>query len=884
MQLDTRHLVSIPDPHPAAAGLIGGKASSLQRIAGDGLRVPAAVVLTTRFFAPWYDIVTASASWQALLEAPQEQWPDKCEALKAGAIALPLTEEQQATLSQLRQRLPGGDGEPLFAVRSSAIDEDLAGASFAGIYETSLGVAIDALEAALRHCFLASLDHRVFIYKRSQGIDPYRPALALIVQRQLASAVAGVGFSINPHNNDYDEAVIEANWGLGETVVAGAVDTDRFIVDKVAGAVRERRLGEKRHAMLPRAGGGTGMHSRHRPGEFCLTDQQLLLVAAALARIEGLYGHPVDVEWAFAHGELWILQARAVTRYVPLPPAMTSAPGMPRTLYMDAALSKGFTMNAPISPAGLDWLGRDIHGLLRRIAGGASVDLESSAGLLLLAGGRMYANLSQLLWFSSPARLARGSAPTDQLMADIIGAIDVATYRSPRRPAWAGRALRMAPAALWSLRRPAWRLLCTLVAPVSTSRVYQRETQAFEARHAGGFDNSLSLDAFQRRYGSAAMACVVDVVMPALGAGVLALAAAKALANKRDPEECLLVEQLTLGLSGNLVVGMGIHIFRMASMLGPVQLQDLDTLAGNIGKRQMPQPFLAAWDDFMARYGWRGPGEMDLANPRYRDDPSLLLQQMASMVTDDIRFDPGAAHRRLELKREQAYQALLARFGWWRRPLLRRINTLIMLFGGARDTPKHYNLLYLQAVRQRLLAEGEALAAAGRLDHAHHVFDLAGADLCDDGKRDLREARRQRLAFLKLLATHVRNFPAVIDSRGRILRPPRGVQTPGELAGSAVSPGLARGPVKLLHRANDKPVQAGDVLVAYTTDPGWTPLFVNAAAVVLEVGGVLQHGAVVAREYGKPCVVGIAGVMSALQDGQLVEVDGDRGVVRIVEQ
>ena len=176
------------------------------------------------------------------------------------------------------------------------------------------------------------------------------------------------------------------------------------------------------------------------------------------------------------------------------------------------------------------------------------------------------------------------------------------------------------------------------------------------------------------------------------------------------------------------------------------------------------------------------------------------------------------------------------------------------------------------------------MAAEGRLDAAEHVFDLTFRDLESAAREpllDLRALRAERTRFAGATAARARNFPPVIDSRGHIPRPRRRDEKPGELTGMAVSPGVATGPVKLLHNPREKPVAKGDVLVAYTTDPGWTPLFVNAAAVVLEVGGVLQHGAVIAREYGKPCVAGIDGLMTKLRDGQSVEVDGTAGVVRL---
>jgi pyruvate,water dikinase len=319
-------------------------------------------------------------------------------------------------------------------------------------------------------------------------------------------------------------------------------------------------------------------------------------------------------------------------------------------------------------------------------------------------------------------------------------------------------------------------------------------------------------------------------------------------------------------------------------MLERADFEDMDALVARIEERRMPPEFLDAWDAFMTRFGCRGPMEMDVASPRYADDPRLALRQMSYMAVDDARFDPAAAHERQVAERHRAYVALLARAAWWRRPFVRRAHVLIERFAGVRDTPKYHMVMFTHALRRRALVEGRCLVEAGRLDAPEHVFDLTFDDVAraaDDPDLDLRARRAERTEFLRLLRRQVTEFPHAIDSRGRILRPAPRPETPGELHGMAVSPGVATGPVKVLRTPHEKPVDKGDVLVAYTTDPGWTPLFVNAAAVVLEVGGTLQHGAVVAREYGKPCVVGIERVVSRLRDGQRVEVDGSAGVVRV---
>jgi len=164
------------------------------------------------------------------------------------------------------------------------------------------------------------------------------------------------------------------------------------------------------------------------------------------------------------------------------------------------------------------------------------------------------------------------------------------------------------------------------------------------------------------------------------------------------------------------------------------------------------------------------------------------------------------------------------------------------------------------------------------------VFNITIEDLdvaLRDPSIDLRSLMKKRMAYIEKIK-NIRDLPHIIDSRGRIPRPPRRETKEGELAGDAISAGVVRGIVKVLHTPDEKPVNPGDILVARATDPGWTPLFINAVAIVLEVGGMLQHGALVAREYGKPCVAGIENVTTLLKDGQVVEVDGGNGVLRII--
>jgi pyruvate,water dikinase len=856
--MPTTMLIPLHDPAPADPSQVGGKAHSLMRLAAAGLPVPAGATLTCAFFEPWRAALAALASRDNV---------------RACARRLPFDRRQREALAAL-PALVGDGPEMRLAVRSSVVGEDAADASFAGVYETRLGVRHADLETALRECFAASVDPRVDAYRRERGVDGAAPSVAILVQRQLDSDVAGVGFSLNPVTNDYDEAVFAAAWGLGTVVVDGRVVPDEYVVDKAAGRLLAERRGDKRVAARV-AAAGVVEAAEPRAGERALTDAQLAELTALVRAVEALYATPVDIEWAYAGGRLHVLQARPITTWVPLPDAMLTRPGERRRLYLDAALSKGMTTNTAFSPLGLDQMQRALGGLVANWLGAAPRAAAPDA-LIFFDGGRMYMNLGDLLRFASPAQLAKGHASTDTLTAAILAGVDRARYRAAARPRWLRASLLWrAPRALWRVRGLFGFVLLALFRPDAAHRAYVRTSAALVDALRARLDDERALDELQRDM-TAAMVPAFGVLMGAvlLGAVHPRLALGRA---GRFPAE--LLAPLTRGSRDNVTVDMSLALQRLARSLDADAVADPARLAQRVADRELPEPFLAELDRFFATYGWRGPDEMDVASPRYADAPALLAGQLAAL-RDGV--DLGAAHARHAEERAAAYAAIAARLGPVRRWLLGRVRRLHESFAGARDTPKYVNVLCNFVIRTRALRAGARLAAAGRLDEADHVFDLTFDDLAAaaaDPALDLRARRAANTRFLRRVRAQVRTFPPVIDSRGRILRAAVPDAGPGVLRGMPVSAGVARGPARILRTADAARVEVGDVLVAYTTDPGWTPIFVNAAAIVLEVGGVLQHGAVVAREFGKPCVVGIADVVATLADGELVEVDGAAGTL-----
>jgi pyruvate,water dikinase len=867
---------------------VGGKGLSLMRMTHADLPVPPGFVLSVTFFEPWLTTLQATPEWTAVQTAIQNNadLAPGTTALKAACAELALTTSQEQQLTEALQTLPK---DSFFAVRSSSPEEDLEGASFAGGYATTLGVTKDTLLEALRASFASAFDERVFVYKQQHGFAVDQPRIAVVVQQQIAADSAGVGFSLNPLNNDYDEAVIDANWGLGESVVAGMVSPDHFVVDKVARRILEKQLGSKETTVTLADRGGTEERPSPKPAEYCLTDAQVLAITDMLIQIEALYEKPVDIEWAFAGGTLYVLQARPITAYVPLPPEMMTEPGERRILYFDVSLTEGMTINRPMTPLTIDWMFGSLGMWARPFVG--PIDLraagEPARSVIFGAGGRVYMNLSQLFAVVGVKLFAkrRGASQMDALLSELLANVDPDRYRAEEKLKglrWRS-ILRHAPRALWSARHLVGQTISAFWRPERFYRDYEhvigetiRDLQ--QTPYA-----DLSLRELIVKLDTELTPIIGKKAFPPIFPLMYYTGRLDKLFGAGSERDRQLLESLTMGFAGNEAIDIGIQLYRMSKMLTPADFADLDQLAQRLAQRDLPADFLAAWDEFVAQYGLRGPGELELANARYGDDPRLALEQMSYMVGSDL--DPEEMQTRRVAERREAYEQLLQSVSGRKRRRLERVYKILDLYGPTRDTPKYLWVLDNGAVRRRALQEGQMFVEQGRLDEVEDIFwltldeiDAANADPA----LDLRQLRDAKKPFYRKL-DRVMAFPHLIDSRGRIGQVEQPAGDPHVLTGLSISRGVATGRVKVLHTPREKPVEKGDVLVAYTTDPGWTPLFVNATAIVLEVGGMLQHGGVVAREYGKPCVAGIQGITTTLQDGQLVEVDGTTGIVRILD-
>ena len=877
-------LAEVEDPSVAE---IGGKAASLVRLSRAGFRVPEGAVLPVSWFSAWWAELKHTDAWSRFDANNEAPWTDLCEALKNAASRLAISDDMRAGVDELQELVASWGHSATCAVRSSSPDEDLENASFAGGYVTVLGVACDSIEDAVRECFVSCLDERVVLYKAQQGIDVHHPRSAVLVQRQVESEVSGVGFSLNPVTNDYDEAVIDANFGLGETVVSGEVTPDHFVVDKPGHNILERRIGSKSVSRWIRPEGGVELRDETQGEQVSLNDEQVLELTDALCRIEELYQHPVDIEWAFAQGELHLLQARPITTYFPLAADMQTEPGAARRLYLDGNLSDSITSNEPLTMLTLD--GNRV--MMEHMAQTYRIPHDRKekplSDLIIFRGARMYVAYSDLLWFASPQRLAAPYEIMDVLLYRTLDNLDRKSYRPKSKPGWLawGKIARTIFGVLVGSRRLWWNTAAALLSPDRFLKRYREDVARFESEaqsRSSGADASIAeLHDLHDR----SLEMIMHTDLPTIFAWMAAIQTLAILTKRADPQTKELLDQMGRGFEGELVVEMGLEMFAMSRLLELGEFDDLEQLAQRIEARELPASFLAAWDAFIDRFGARGPNEMELASPRYGENPLLLLRQISFMAKAPPENDPRLAHERHVVERRQAFAKLSGQLGWFSRRLLRLAHNWTEAFAGERDTAKYHWVTATYAIRCAALARGDRLAAAGRLDSPEDVFHLTFDELETaerDATFDVRTPALERRRSFSEIERLVKEFPHLIDSRGRILRPAP-TSEEGALSGLGISPGVARGPIKVLENPYDKDVEPGDVLVAYTTDPGWTPLFINASAIILQIGGMMQHGGVVAREYGKPCVAGIEHVLTRFQDGQMVEVDGSAGTVRLLE-
>jgi len=874
-------LFSFKDLSLPAIEQVGGKGLSLIYLNKKGFNVPFAVVLSTGFFQPWLELLKSTSEWKAFAQARGDGMVAAAKAVKNSSQTLGFTEDQGQTLGEVRQYLKAEDIR-LMAVRSSSPEEDLEGASFAGIYETVLGVTDSDLEAAIKTCFTSALDERVVAYKQKNGFNHLDPKIAVIIQKQITSEVSGIAFSLNPVNNSFDQCVINSNFGLGETVVDGKVTPDEAIVEKVTNTILEKTPGNKNVATYLQTDGGIETKIPDSPSEFSLTDDQILAVTALTTRIEGEYGKPMDIEWAYAGEQLYLLQARPITAYYKLPDEMITKPGEQKYLYHDAILTEqGLAEN--LSPLGINLFMSFGKYMIPGVVFDDFMTIEH--GLAFESVGRMYTHFGRMLKIVGKNNALKTYRMTDALGTQILEAMDLKEYIPKKLPkGFMKNFIKTALSAMIYIRP----MMRASSKPEDYLQHYIEENAKLRLDLKAEYERDTSFEDFCITSFTRVGSHMNGTQLPALMVSETARGKLKKIF-KKDPESVQEhLQSIEKAFPENVTIEMGLLLYELSEFPDVRQTGTAQEFVQKLDANQLSPEFMHKWQLFIENYGFRGPKELDIATPRYYEKPGEvfdLLKTMGGLENQDLTpkgiFGQGAKQR---VESVQFLEGYLAKKRPGKVKVFMKSYKQLKNFAAYRESPKYYIIMTIDYLRRRALALGKKWVDAGRLDSADQVFDLRWDEFKQaemDSSIDIRVLAKTNHDYFAQFNPD-NDPPIVIDSRGFIPKLPPQPHRENEIVGTPVSSGIVRGSVKVLRTPDEKSILPGDILVTKATDPGWTTLFINAGGVLLETGGALQHGASIAREMGKPCIVGIEDVTKILNDNQTVELDGSTGIIKIL--
>ncbi len=870
----------------------GGKGASLARLARAGFSVPPGFIVTTPAYR---DCVSGNRMGTWILDTARAARIEDTTALEATSAAIRARFASATVRPEVADAIRDAYaalGRPPVAVRSSATTEDLPDLSFAGQQDTMLNVMGEAaLLHAVVQCWSSLWTGRAIAYRARNGIAHEDAALAVVVQRMVASEVSGVLFTANPLTGKRTETVIEATFGLGEALVSGRVEPDRYVVDVPARRVLEGRMGAKALSIRPRPEGGTFEAQEDAARRATLTESAVLELAGLGQRVATLFDAPQDIEWAQAGGRFHLLQARPITSLFPQPEGL---PGDELRVLVSAGAFQG--MLDPITPLGSD-LFRVVMPRAGASLGGPAAHFRPS----VIVGERWFLDLTPLLRRQRIRAIVRNALrviePTtgealDDLLAELAPApaepLSWLRALSPRFLAVIGRALgNLTYNLLWPDRGRA-----------RTQRRLAAAIDAFRQRSAATRSLAERVALFQQAF-DWVLQSGLPLLMPALGTGLGSLRVLHWLAAEL-PDGGKRVLELTRGLPHNVTTEMDLELWGVARAIrsDPHAAAFRDAEPGALARAfvqgRLPPVAHTAIDGFLRSYGMRGVGEIDLGRPRWRDDPTALMQVLQSYLhIDDDERAPDAVFRRGAEAAQRSLVSLLSdvrrtRFGWLKSFVMKRAARRMRALAGLRESPKFTVISMFDAVRVGLLVSSRDLAASGVLDSPEDIFFLYLDELRALAAGETRDWRSMVAERRKTYARELRRrrIPRVLLSDGRAFFGGGGSAertTGGTLAGTPVSPGVGVGPVRVVLDPRAAQLTPGEILVCRGTDPAWTPLFLVAAGLVTEVGGLITHGAVVAREYGIPAVVGVHDATIRLHTGDRVRVDGTSGKITIIK-
>jgi len=764
------------------------------------------------------------------------------------------------------------DERDAFAVRSSATAEDLPSASFAGQQDTYLNII--GKEAILKHiskCWASLFTDRAIIYRLQNGFDHRKVQLAVVVQQMVVSQAAGILFTADPLSGNRKVLSIDASFGLGEALVSGLVSADCYKVqeEKIIG----KMIATKKLAIYGLKEGGTQTRQidPDQQKNQTLGDQQILQLARLARKIEAHFGCPQDIEWCLANDAFYIVQSRPITTLFPIPEASD------QETHVYISVGHQQMMTDAMKPLGLS---------LWQLAAGRP---------MFKAGGRLFVDVAaQLATAAGRKMIIAIMGEHDPLIKDALIAI---TGR--------GDFIKLVPNDnddLGRLKSSTGKSSADILASIKNDPAIVAGLIERSEKTIAAFE-----EAIQTKSGPELLDFILEdgrqlrksLTDPQTFAAIVAAVDAptwlnnnlKAWLGEKNPADIL-----AQSAPNNITSEMGLALLDVADVIRPypdiiAYLQEVkdDNFLDELVKFNGGQEVRAAIDAFLDKYGMRCAGEIDITKTRWSEKPLTLIPMILSNIKN---LEPGAGKRKFEQGRQEALkkeQDLLERLrqlpeGEQKAGETKEMISLLRNFAGYREYPK-YSIVSLHFVyKKALLKEAEQLVQANVIHEKEDIYYLTFEELREVVRthtldHQLISVRKDEHKLFEKLTP-----PRVITSDGEIIAGKYSHEDlpAGAIAGLAVSSGIVQGRARVILNMEDADLEEGDILVTTFTDPSWTPLFVSITGLVTEVGGLMTHGAVIAREYGLPAVVGVENATTLVKDGQRIRINGTDGYVEIL--
>jgi rifampicin phosphotransferase len=760
--------------------------------------------------------------------------------------------------------------EHAYAVRSSATAEDLPHASFAGQQDTYLNIiGVDAILQHISKCWASLFTDRAVIYRMQNGFDHSQVYLSVIVQRMVFPQASGILFTADPMTSSRKVLSIDASFGLGEALVSGLVSADGYKVRE--GEIVDKRIAAKTLAIYGRKEGGTETKQidPDQQKTQTLTDEQILQLARIGRQIEAYFGQPQDIEWCLAHDTFYIVQSRPITTLYPIPEASDQE----NHVYISVGHQQ--MMTDPIKPLGLSFY------------------LLITSAPMRKAGGRLFVDISAML--ASPvgrdALLTLGRS--DPLIKDALETIIerdfiklVQTDDKELSSGNRGKGKSSAGVQAQFEHDPA----------IVSDLIKSNQASVEELKHN-----------IQAKSGSDLFDFILEDIQqlkkilfdPRSSSVFMAAMDASEWINEKMMKwlgEKNAADTLSQSVPHNITSEMGLALLDVADAIRPYPevieyLQHVkdDPFLDELPKFEGGQEARDAVQAYLNKYGMRCAGEIDITRTRWSEKPITLVPLILNNIKN---FEPHESNRRFEQGRQEALQKeqdLLYRLkqlpdGEQKAKETKRMIDLVRNFIGYREYPKYGYINRYFVYKQALLKEAEQLVQVGVIHEKADIYYLTFEELHEvvrTHKLDYRmiNKRKDEYKIYEKLTP-----PRVITSDGEIIAGEykRENLPVGAIAGLPVSSGVIEGRARVLLNMEDADLEEGDILVTSFTDPSWTPLFVSIKGLVTEVGGLMTHGAVIAREYGLPAVVGVENATKLIKDGQRIRVNGTEGYIEIL--